>query len=243
MAAGQFPVTLNVPNRVVYSPHDYPASVFAQSWFSDPTYPNNLPSVWNQFWGYLYRQDIAPVWLGEFGSKLQTTSDQQWYQQITAYLANTTGAAPGGQGMSWTWWSWNPDSGDTGGILQDDWQTVNQNKVQGLVPIEFVMPPAGGGAATATATATFTVTLSAASSQPVTVHFATADGTAVAGRDYTASSGDLTFAPGQTQLQITVLILADPALTGDETFFVVLSGPFNATLAGSGRGTGTIHHA
>ena len=186
--------------------------------------------------GYLYRQDIAPVWLGEFGSKLQTTSDQEWYQQITDYLANTTGAAPGGQGMSWTWWSWNPDSGD---ILQDDWLTVNQNKVQGLIPIEFVMPPPGGGGATAT----FTVTLSAPSSQPVTVHFATADGTAVAGRDYTATSGALTFAPGQTQLQITVSILADPALTGDEMFFVDLSGPSNATLADSGRGTGTIHHA
>jgi aryl-phospho-beta-D-glucosidase BglC (GH1 family) len=144
MGAGQYPVVLNVANRVVYSLHDYPPSVHDQTWFHASNYPNNLPSVWDQFWGYLYRRDIAPVWVGEFGSKLQATdpSDQQWYQQITAYLADTSGAPAGGQGISWTWWSWNPDSGDTGGILKDDWITVNQNKVQGLVPIEFTLPPA-----------------------------------------------------------------------------------------------------
>jgi aryl-phospho-beta-D-glucosidase BglC (GH1 family) len=237
MGAGQFPVVLNMPNRVVYSPHDYPASVFAQSWFSAANYPNNLPSVWNQFWGYLYRQDIAPVWLGEFGSTLQTPSDQQWYQQLTAYLADTTGAPAGGVGMSWTWWSWNPDSGDTGGILQNDWTTVNQNKVQGLIPIEFELPAAGG---MATTTATFTLTLSAASTRPVTVSFATADGTAVARKDYVATNGTVTFAPGQTQATITVTVRADPLDTTDLTFLVDLSNPVNAALGGNGTGTGTI---
>jgi aryl-phospho-beta-D-glucosidase BglC (GH1 family) len=236
MGAANFPVVLNTPNRVVYSPHDYPASVFAQTWFSAANYPNNLPSVWDQYWGYLEKKDIAPVWLGEFGSKLQTTSDQQWYQQITTYLADTS-AAPGGQGISWTWWSWNPDSGDTGGILQDDWQTVNQNKAQGLLPLEFAMPPDGGATTTV---ATFTVTLSAASNQPVTVTYSTADGTAQQGKDYVAASGTLTFAPGQTQQTIGVTILDDPTLTTDESFFVQLLGPVNGTIGGSGKGTGTI---
>ncbi len=237
MGAGQFPVVLNVANRVVYSPHDYPASVYAQTWFSAANYPSNLPSVWDKYWGYLYRQDVAPVWLGEFGSKLQTTSDQQWYQQITAYLASTAGAPAGGQGMSWTWWSWNPDSGDTGGILQDDWTTVNQNKVQGLVPIEFALPPAGGSA---TVPATFTLTLSAASTQPVTVSYVTADGTASAGRDYVTAGGTVTFAPGQTSATITVTVLADPLAAGDLTFFLDLSNPVNAVLGGGGIATGTI---
>lgn len=44
-AAGSVPVRLNVANRLVYSPHDYPSSLFAQKWFSDPNYPNNLPAV------------------------------------------------------------------------------------------------------------------------------------------------------------------------------------------------------
>uniref|UniRef100_UPI00358DD3A0 putative Ig domain-containing protein n=1 Tax=Microvirga sesbaniae TaxID=681392 RepID=UPI00358DD3A0 len=41
----------------------------------------------------------------------------------------------GQQGVHWTWWSWNPNSGDTGGILQDDWTSVHQNKVAELQPI------------------------------------------------------------------------------------------------------------
>ncbi|HEY7326286.1 MAG TPA: cellulase family glycosylhydrolase [Gemmataceae bacterium] len=237
MGAGKNPVVLNIANRVVYSPHDYPASVFNQTWFSASNYPNNLPGIWDQYWGYLYRQDIAPVWLGEFGSKLQTTSDQQWYQQITSYLANTSGAPAGGTGMSWTWWSWNPNSGDTGGILQDDWTTVNQNKVQGLIPIEFSLPPAGG---TSTATMTFTLALNAAISQPVAVKFTTADGTAVAGTDYVAQSGTVTFAPGQTQATILVTIFADPNAKKNLNFYLQLSNPVNAVLGSTSAGTGTI---
>ena len=66
--AGAYPVTLNTPGRLVYSPHDYPASVYPQSWFSDPNYPSNLPSVWDKYWGYLFRQGTTPIMLGEFGS-------------------------------------------------------------------------------------------------------------------------------------------------------------------------------
>ncbi len=237
MGAGQYPVVLNIADRVVYSPHDYPASVSNQPWFSASNYPNNLPSVWNQFWGYLYRDDIAPVWLGEFGSELQTTSDQQWYQEITSYLADTSGAPAGSQGISWTWWSWNPNSGDTGGILQDDWTTVNANKLVGLLPIEFIMPSAGGAM---TGTATFTLTLSAASSQTVTVNFATANGTAIAGTDYVAQSGLVTFAPGQTPATILVTVLDDPLAKTNLSFTLVLSNPLNAVLGGNGTGTGTI---
>jgi aryl-phospho-beta-D-glucosidase BglC (GH1 family) len=237
MGAGKYPVVLNIPNHVVYSPHDYPASVYDQTWFNASNYPNNLPSVWDQFWGYLYRQNIAPVWLGEFGSTLQTTSDQQWYQQLTSYLANTTGAPAGGTGMSWTYWSWNPNSADTGGILQNDWTTVNQNKVQPLIPIEFTLPPAGGSSA---ATMTFTLTLNAAVSQPVTVNFTTADGTAIAGTDYVAQSGTVTFAPGQTQTTILITVLVDPNAKKNLDFFLELSNPDNGVLSGTGTGTGTI---
>jgi aryl-phospho-beta-D-glucosidase BglC (GH1 family) len=229
MGAGVAPVVLNVANRVVYSPHEYPASVFSQTWFSAANYPNNLTSVWDGYWGYLYRQNIAPVWIGEFGSKLQTPTDQLWYQQITKYLAG---------GISWTWWSWNPDSGDTGGILGDDWQTVDQNKIQGLLPLMSAMPATSG---TSTAVATFTLTLSAPATQPVSVAYSTADGTAIQGTDYMATAGILTFAPGQMQQTLTVTILADLTNTTDETFSVVLQDPVNAIIAGGGTGTITRH--
>jgi endoglucanase len=133
--AATYPVQLNVPNRLVYSAHDYPSSVYPQTWFSDPNYPNNLPSVWDTHWGYLYKQNIAPVWLGEFGTTLQSTSDKQWLSKLVSYLG--TGAS----GINWTFWCWNPNSGDTGGILNDDWTTVNQAKQAYLNPIEFPLDP------------------------------------------------------------------------------------------------------
>jgi aryl-phospho-beta-D-glucosidase BglC (GH1 family) len=246
-AAGQYPVVLNTPNRLVYSPHDYPSSVYDQTWFNAPNYPSNLPSVWTQNWGYLFINNIAPVWLGEFGTMLQTTSDQQWLGALTNYLAgnmNANGSSvlkPGQTGVSWTYWSWNPDSGDTGGILEDDWTTPIMAKVDALQPIEFTFPTAGG-AGTPGTPLTFTVTLSAASATPVTAAYATADGTAKAGVDYTATSGTLSFAPGQTTQSITVGVLNDAALTAGETFSVVLSSPSGATIA-QGSGVGTINPA
>jgi hypothetical protein len=75
----------------------------------------------------------------------------------------------------------------------------------------------------------------------VTVNFATANGTAVAGKDYVATSGTVTFAPGQTQATITVTVLADSSATTDLFFDVDLSNPVNNVLGGNGVGKGTIH--
>lgn len=87
----------------------------------------------------------------------------------------------------------------------------------------------------------FTVTLSQALSTKVTVRFATLNGTAVAGRtgDYTATSGTLTFNPGETSKVVSVAVRNDSAVEADETFFVDLSRASGATIA-TGRGTGTI---
>ena len=143
--AATYPVQLSVAGRLVYSAHDYPASVYNQPWFSAANYPSNLPGVWDAHWGYLARTNVAPVWLGEFGTKLLTTSDQQWLTALTQYLGTGSG------GINWTFWSWNPDSGDTGGILNDDWTTVNTQKQSYLTPIQFAL---GGSGATATPTRT-----------------------------------------------------------------------------------------
>jgi endoglucanase len=128
--ASAAPVRLGVPNRLVYSAHDYPRSVYPQPWFSDPSFPANLPGHWDRNWGYLHRQDIAPVLLGEFGTKLADDVDRRWLTTLTSYLGQGT------SGISWTFWSWNPNSGDTGGILNDDWTTVNQAKDALLDPIK-----------------------------------------------------------------------------------------------------------
>jgi aryl-phospho-beta-D-glucosidase BglC (GH1 family) len=224
------PITLNTPNQLVYSPHDYPASIYPQSWFSDPNYPNSLPAVWDKEWGYIAKSGIAPVLVGEFGSKLQSTSDQQWLQQFVKYI-DQTGMSGGGQGISWAYWSWNPNSGDTGGILQDDWSTVNTAKIAAIQPAEYhpnAVAPAGSAAA---GTASFTVALSAASNQSVSVHYATVDGTAHAGTDYTTISGDLVFAPGETTKIVSTQLFATPGETGQMQFLLALSTPQGGTLA------------
>jgi hypothetical protein len=85
----------------------------------------------------------------------------------------------------------------------------------------------------------FAVTLSAATPKPVSIRYATADGTAAAGSDYTAASGTLTFEPGEKAKTITVNILGDQAVEQNETFTVALSDPVNATIA-DGSATATI---
>ncbi|HET8840346.1 MAG TPA: cellulase family glycosylhydrolase [Ktedonobacteraceae bacterium] len=151
------PIKLNVANQLVYSVHDYPETVFNQPWFSAPDYPNNLTGIWNKYWGYIQKEGLAPVWVGEFGSRLQTQQDQQWFSDLIHYLGK------GANGISWTFWSWNPDSADTGGILQDDWQTVNTTKQSQLNAILFSInkqnPTHTAGTATTPATGTGQTTL------------------------------------------------------------------------------------
>ncbi|MFJ9036872.1 cellulase family glycosylhydrolase [Streptomyces sp. NPDC102406] len=137
------PVRLAVADRLVYSAHDYATSVAQQPWFDDPSFPANMPGIWDRNWGYIFKQNIAPVWLGEFGTTLQSTTDQKWLAALVDYLRPT--GTYGADSMSWTFWSWNPNSGDTGGILKDDWQTVDTVKDGYLASIKAPGFAGGGG--------------------------------------------------------------------------------------------------
>ena len=85
----------------------------------------------------------------------------------------------------------------------------------------------------------FTVTLAPAASAPVTVDYASADGTAKAGEDYTAASGTLVFAPGETEKTVAVAVLDDAHDEGEETFVLRLSNASGAELADA-EAVGTI---
>ena len=89
--------------------------------------------------------------------------------------------------------------------------------------------------------ANFTVNLSAPSANSVTVNYATSNGSASAGSDYTAASGTLTFAPGETTKPISIQVFGDTSVEGNETFDVVLSGATNASISDS-SGLGTINN-
>jgi hypothetical protein len=103
-----------------------------------------------------------------------------------------------------------------------------------------VSSPAAVSPTVAGTTVTFDVDLSFAATAPVTVAYTTADGTALAGTDFTAVSGTLTFAPGQTQQTVTVPILLDTASTGSTNFYLDVSNPSSNAEIDGGQGTATI---
>lgn len=125
----KYPVKLNVPNRLVYSAHDYGPGVYQQSWFNASNFPDNLPAVWDQYWGYISKQGIAPVLVGEFGGRSVDTGSPEgkWQRKLVSYIKANN--------LYWTYWSLNPNSGDTGGLLLDDWNTWNKDKQAMLAPI------------------------------------------------------------------------------------------------------------
>lgn len=225
------PVVLSVDDRLVYSPHDYPASVYPQPWFFDGS---DLNEVFRSHWGFIHEEGIAPVLVGEMGSRLETDIDRAWAEAIVAYLAGDHDGDgeidPGSTPMSFAWWSWNPNSGDTGGVLADDWRTVRPEVTSLLEPLLDPAAAGEGGSAM-----TFTVALEEAAATPQTVDYWTADGSAEAGSDYVATAGSLVFAPGETERQIVVPILGDLLAEDDETFVLHLLGP-----AGTAEATGTI---
>ena len=117
------PVRLQRANRLVYSPHEYGPGVFPQPWFGRPTPARRLERRWRDGWGFIAQQGIAPLLIGEFGGrKVDLGSDEgRWQRQFLDHLART--------GISWTYWALNPDSGDTGGVLSDDWTTPDAAKL------------------------------------------------------------------------------------------------------------------
>ncbi|HEV2345029.1 MAG TPA: cellulase family glycosylhydrolase [Actinocrinis sp.] len=103
----QYPVVLSSPGHVVYSAHDYGPTLFQQTWFNSSTTSASLDAVWNKFWGYIPQQNIAPLWVGEFGTGNGATdvsdstagSQGQWFSSLVSYIKSNN--------MSWTYWALN----------------------------------------------------------------------------------------------------------------------------------------
>ncbi len=95
------------------------------------------------------------------------------------------------------------------------------------------------GAAGTTTNATFTVSIPLSTDHTITVNYSTADGTAIAGKNYTAQSGVLTFAPGVTSQTVTVPVLGDGLADPNESFTLNLSSPVGAMLT-KAQGTALV---
>jgi hypothetical protein len=132
----------------------------------------------------------------------------------------------------------NPSAGTVIGATSSTTITLMETHA---APVVSVAGPTVTINATPT-TATFNVNLSAASLLPVTVAWATVDGTAVAGTDYTAATGTLTFAPHQTTNTVTVAVAGKTTWAPTKTFSLSLSSPTNASLATGGAAVATLHN-
>ena len=138
LGAREHPVRLNVPGRLVYSPHDYGPSVSGQAMFWDSRFPANLPEEWDRHWAYLARENVAPIVVGEFGGwSFGDDPDGKWQRALIEFIRERRLGA--------IVWSLNP-SWDTGGIFANDWQTVDESKQQGyqaLLAAPIDLPPSG----------------------------------------------------------------------------------------------------
>ncbi|PSB24595.1 cellulase family glycosylhydrolase [Stenomitos frigidus] len=133
--AGRYPVRLNKARKLVYSPHEYGPGVYNQPWFSEAAFPKNLLNRWEVGFNYLASRNIAPILIGEFGGRQVDASSKEglWHRQLVNFIQQKK--------LHFTYWSWNPNSSDTGGILQDDWRTVDQAKQQLLSQLLTVPGP------------------------------------------------------------------------------------------------------
>ena len=132
------PVVLQVPHQLVYSAHDYGPHEHRQPWFNASTTRARLEAVWTRHWAYISKRNIAPVWLGEFGTPnsdpdLENNaagSQGQWFEGLVQFL----GANPA---LHWTYWALNGE--DNYGLLNTRYSPspVNPLKRASLARIQF----------------------------------------------------------------------------------------------------------
>ncbi len=202
------PVRLNVANRVVYSPHDYGPGVSTQTWFNDPAFPNNMPALWDEYWGYIHKNNIAPILVGEFGGRsVDTTSTEgKWQNKLVDYIKDND--------LYWTYWCLNPNSGDTGGLLQDDWTTWNAPK---QTMLDRMMKPLGP--VTQVPAAPTGLTAAAGNAQVAISWAASSGATSYTVKRATTSGGPYT----NVATGVTATSYTNTGLTNGTTYYYVVS--------------------
>ena len=124
------PIQLPIQNKLVYSAHEYGPEVFAQPWFESGEFPGNMPGIWQKHFAFIVEEEKGHMFIGEFGIRDPESAGGVagvWFESFLDYMS-------AGDGYSWTFWSLNPNSGDTEGILTYDWVTPHQWKIDALKP-------------------------------------------------------------------------------------------------------------
>jgi len=172
------PVTLNTPNKVLYSVHSYPAEIGGGTDASGPA----AVKAMTDNWGYVVAQNIAPVWVGEMGSNMTSAGSQTWAKTLLGYMNGQDGAQGGPtfsgsqQPIGGSWWNigWENGAAGTGAGggnpdgNQDAWGPGHYRPLQQAVTDQMLFKPASGSSTAAPATAaTNSATSGAGSTIPV----------------------------------------------------------------------------
>ena len=114
-------------DQLVYSPHDYGPLVFRQKWFFEGFTRETLQrDAWNDNWLFIHDENIAPLLIGEWGGFIDNGDNQKWMEALRDQIVEDR--------LHHTFWAVNPNSGDTGGLLMNDWVTIDEAKYAILKP-------------------------------------------------------------------------------------------------------------
>ncbi len=116
-----YPVDLGeFNNKLVYSPHDYGPTVYQQPWFYEGyDYDSLMEDCWRDNWFYIYEDGIAPLLIGEWGGFMREPN-LTWMTHLRTLI--------GKYRLHYTFWCFNANSGDTGGLVLDDFTTWDEEK-------------------------------------------------------------------------------------------------------------------
>lgn len=107
-------------DKLVYSPHDYGPTVYEQPWFQgNYTYQSLMKDCWKDNWFYIQEQNIAPLLIGEWGG-FMTEPNLTWMTYMRKLIKDNH--------VNHTFWCFNANSGDTGGLVLDDFVTWDEEK-------------------------------------------------------------------------------------------------------------------
>lgn len=124
-AVADYPIDFGSPERnaqIVYSPHDYGPAVYAQPWFEGGfTYESLYDDYWHEAWLYIDEEQIAPLLIGEWGG-FMTGDNLTWMTYMRQLIAEYH--------LNHTFWCFNANSGDTGGLVLDDFVTWDTEKYE-----------------------------------------------------------------------------------------------------------------
>lgn len=123
-----YPINLGEhQDQLVYSPHDYGPLVWKQSWFEKNFNKDTLyEDCWRDNWAYIHEENIAPLLIGEWGGFMDGGDNEKWMEALRDYIIENR--------ISHTFWCYNANSGDTGGLVYYDFITWDEEKYALLKP-------------------------------------------------------------------------------------------------------------